>query len=133
MSYQSKYSPGKMVREDQYIIELVCEKNAKQSGRELPIQFWKLPQWSSFYRSQLRRCKALLEKYHAQSIINALKDKRCVKTYSLYGSWLEKVIVEYENKRKDTTDKTEPEIEQTEKTFIRKDFKKNIVDKLNEC
>lgn len=94
--YPSKYSPGKYVSEMQYIIEMVCERNAAQTQRELPIKFWELPQWASFYKSQLRKCQALLKKYSSEAILKTLNDYRCNKAYSLFYWGLEKVIIEYQ-------------------------------------
>jgi len=131
--YPSRYSPSKFVEAHQFIIELICEKNAAIHNRDLPIKFWQLPEWSSFFRSQLRRCQQLLKKYDADSIIKALKDKRTKKTYSLYGSWLEKVIAEYYNKTEaPKIIQDSPDISGSK--FERKDFKqkKNLLDKLNE-
>ena len=100
MKYSSKYSPGKQVTELQYICEIICEKNAAYSGRELPLQFWKLPQWAQYYRSQTNLAKKLLDNYSAEAIIKALKDPRTKKVYSLAAPWIIPVIKEYEAKIK---------------------------------
>ena len=42
--YPSRYSDGKKVTAAQYITELICEKRAVKDKKELPNNFWKLPQ-----------------------------------------------------------------------------------------
>lgn len=101
--YQSPYSNGKFVTAAQYIIEIVCEKKAKQSGTDLPAQFWKLPEWAAYYKQQLRKCHALLKKYNEKAIIQALRDNRTYKIYSLFAPWLEPIIIEYHKKIKVAT------------------------------
>lgn len=58
---------------------------------DIPVQFWNLPEWSSFYRSQLRRTHALLKKYDESSIIHVVKKNR-VRT--LFPKWIETLISE---------------------------------------
>ncbi len=94
--YPSRYSRDKMVTGAQYIIELVCEKNAMQTQRELPQQFWQLPEWAAFYKSQLRKCHMLLKKYSDEAIIKALNDPKAFKIYSLFAPWLEEIIIKYQ-------------------------------------
>ena len=61
--YQSRYSPDQFVSAAQYIIELVCERKAQLEERDLPVQFWKQPEWEKYFKMQLRKCHALLKKY----------------------------------------------------------------------
>lgn len=130
--YQSRYSPGKEISEIQYICELICEKNAQQTGRELPTKFWELPQWSQFYRSQLRRCSALLNKFSSEAIIKGLNDPKAKKIYSLYAAWLIPIIQSYQDK----LDIIRPQKDIPEvggENFQRKSFKnkKNILEELD--
>jgi len=92
--FQSAYSPGKYVTDAQYVVEKICEKNAKSQGRDLPQQFWQLPEWEKFFRQQIPTANKLLQKYHVNSILAALKDKRMWKCYSLRSPFLAKVIEE---------------------------------------
>ena len=92
--YPSIYSPHKFVTASQYIIELVCQKKAKKEGRDLPIQFWKLPEWQQFFKSQLRKCHLLLKQYNEFAIINALKNNRAYSITSLFAPWLIPIIEE---------------------------------------
>lgn len=92
-NYPSRYSPGMWVTPQQYIIELVCGRKGKALGIDLPTKFWDQPEWSTFYRSQLRHCRMLLKKYDEKSIIRALEGNRGSKIYSLFVKWLEPLIV----------------------------------------
>ena len=94
--YPSRYSPGGWVRADQYIIELICEKKAKTDKKDLPVQFWKDTEWASFFRSQLRKCKSLLQKYSSEVIIKGLQDKKAWSVYSLYAPWLIEIFDKYQ-------------------------------------
>lgn len=129
--YPSKYSPNKEVTALQYICEIICEKNAKQTGRELPVQFWQLPQWEKFYKSQTGLAKKLLDNYSDGAIIKALRDKRTSKIWSLGAPWLIPVIKEYQT----NIDKEVKVIEETVEggdNFTRPSLKKNLLDKLDE-
>jgi hypothetical protein len=129
--YQSKYSPNKEATSLQYICEIICEKNAKQTGRELPVQFWQLSQWEKFYKSQICLAKKLLDNYSDAAIIKALRDKRTDKIWSLGAPWLIPVIKEYQSK----IDKQVIEIKEDNiggDKFTRPDIKKNLLDKLDE-
>jgi hypothetical protein len=97
--YHSRYSQG-FVTAAQYIIELICEKKARTENKDLPIFFWRLPEWEKFFVFQTRPANSLLKKYSADSIIKSLLDKRTWKTYSLYAPWLIPIIEEYEKLRK---------------------------------
>jgi hypothetical protein len=127
--YPSRYSPDKFVREDQYIIELVCENKAKSLGKDLPVKFWLLPEWSGFFRSQLRRCKGLIENYSSEAVIRALKETRC---YSLHAKWLLPIINKHQLElNKTPIQKDLPKMEGS--SFKRKEFnkKENKLDKLD--
>jgi hypothetical protein len=94
--YPSRYSPDGWVRADQYIIELICEKKARTLNKDLPTKFWNNPEWEKFFKSQLRKCKSLLQKYSAEAIIKGLQDKKAWKIYSLHAPWLPKIIENYQ-------------------------------------
>jgi hypothetical protein len=130
-TYPSRYSPGKDVSEMQYIIELVCERNAAQTGRQLPLFFWKVSPWDIFYKSQLRKCQSLLKTFSSEAIVKSLRDKRARKVYSLFAPWLVPIIKEYNDKINKPIDKIEsPEIGGD--NFLRPTNKKTLTDKLNE-
>lgn len=74
--YPSPYSPGGWVTGAQYIIELVCEQRAKFDQKDLPVQFWNLPEWNRYFVSQTKKCNKLLEVYDEKSVIQAVKKSR---------------------------------------------------------
>jgi hypothetical protein len=94
-SYPSRYSPEGWVSPYQYITELICEKKAQQGSKELPIKFWEIKEWRSFYRYQITLATALVKEYGEEAVIAALKDRRCYKTYSLRAPFLKPIIEEH--------------------------------------
>lgn len=130
--YPSRYSPGGFVRADQYIIELICEKKAKKDKKDLPVQFWKDPEWAKFFKSQLRKCKSLLQIYSSEAIIKGMQDKRAWSIYSLHAPWLPEIIQEYQTKI-DLPKPVEDKPEMSTGAFKRdKKLKKNILDLLGD-
>ncbi len=131
--YPSKYSPNKEVTAIQFICEIICEKNAKQTGRQLPVQFWQLPQWEKFYKSQICLAKKLLDNYSDAAIIKALRDKRTSKIWSLGATWaLIPVIKEYQSKLDQEKTIVIKEDNEGGDNFRRPSLKKNLLDKLDE-
>ena len=131
--YPSGYSPKGWVRADQYIIELVCEKKAKTLKKELPIKFWSNPEWEKFFKSQLRKCKSLLQKYSSEAIIKALQDKRSWNIYSLFAPWLEDVIKEYQTTLDTPQVKQDlPEIVSSNEFKTRPKRSKSLIDRLED-
>ena len=82
--YKSRYSPDVYVTTAQYIIELVCEKKAKFDRTELPIKFWNLPAWRTFFIKNLRKVHKLLREFDERAIINALNLKCFGNSYSIF-------------------------------------------------
>lgn len=80
--FKSRFSDS-FVTAAQYITELICEKEARQAGRDLSREFWKLPEWEKQYRNQIPTAYKLLKKYSAAAIINALNGPQAWKIYSL--------------------------------------------------
>ncbi len=87
--YPSPYSPGGWVTGAQYVIELVCEQKAKVEHKDLPVQFWKLDEWSKFFVSQTRACHKLLKTYDEKAIIKTVKQKR---VRNLMPKWVVGVV-----------------------------------------
>lgn len=81
--YPSRYSPGGFVTAAQYVVEMCCEKKAKKEKKDLPTQFWQLPEWQKFYKSQVNSANKLIKTYGELAVIAALKDKRSSWMYSL--------------------------------------------------
>jgi hypothetical protein len=94
-NYPSRYSPNGWVSSYQYITELICEKKAQQDGKELPIKFWEIKEWRSFYRYQITLATSLVKEYGEEAVIAALRDRRCYKTYSLRAPFLKPIIEEH--------------------------------------
>lgn len=90
--YQSRYSPDKLVTAAQYITELICEKKAKLAGGELPVKFWELKNWGSFYRQQIHVANGLLRIYAEQAIIRGLNNPIAAKVYSLRAPQLDAIF-----------------------------------------
>jgi len=137
--YQSRYSPGKYVTAAQYIVEIMCEKNAARDGRDLPAKFWSLPEWAKFFRNQIPAANKLLDKYHAEAIIAALRDKKTWSCYSLRAPFLiphiEKQQKILEGKAKQPKKEVEKRHEIPDNIYKKKrvgQFKKNIIDILEE-
>lgn len=91
-TYPSRYSPDKLVTPAQYIVELICEKKAALNGGDLPVQFWKIPKWASFYRQQIVSANGLLRIYSPTAIINALKSNGAYGIFSLRAPHLDMMI-----------------------------------------
>ncbi len=95
--YLSRYAPSGYVTAAQYISELMCERKAKG---DLPIRFWKIPEWIKYYKSQITACNKLLSKYDEQHILAALKTKQGKRIYSLRVNWLPELIEKEQSKPK---------------------------------
>lgn len=91
--YPSRYSPSKMVTASQYIVEYLCEKKAKKEGKDLPTQFWQLPEWEKFYKSQIHTANALVKKHGAEAVLAALKNPQSGWMYSLRAPGFEAIIL----------------------------------------
>ena len=105
--YPSRYSPKGWVSSYQYITELICEKKAQQDGKDLPIKFWDIKEWRSFYRYQITLATSLVKKYGEEAVIAALRDRRCYKTYSLRAPFLKGIIEEHQAAILESTRKEE--------------------------
>jgi len=85
--YKSIYSPDKEITAAQYISELVCKNKAKNLKLTLPLQFYKLPEWSTFYQAQIIKANEYLEKYNELILIKVINSKNI---YSLHAKWIDK-------------------------------------------
>lgn len=86
--YPSHYSPGGFCTFAQLIVELICEAKARVEQKALPLQFWKLPEWAKYYKSQVRTANKLAKTYHETAILRVLREPKNSKTYSLNAKWL---------------------------------------------
>jgi hypothetical protein len=131
--YLSKYSNGKYVSAAQYITELICENKARKDRLDLHYKFWTQKSWMAFFRNQIASAHKLLKQYEAKAIINAIKDDRASKIYSLRAPHLISIIEEKQSSLSlQNTDLT-ININRNNKTFRqKKEQTKNIVSKLKE-
>ena len=96
-------------------------------------QFWSNPEWEKFFKSQLRKCKSLLQKYSSEAIIKALQDKRSWNIYSLFAPWLEDVIKEYQTTLDTPQIKQDlPEIVSSNEFKTRPKRSKSLIDRLED-
>lgn len=130
-TYPSRYSPEAYVTPAQYITELICEKKAKCEQKDLPIKFWELKEWQKYYKYQIILANRLIKKYDPEFIIQALKDNRLYKTYSLGSPFLIKIIEEYKNKKPIIIIEEMPEIKKNP-TFKNNCQEKSIISKLRD-
>ena len=128
--YLSRYSPDKKITIHQYIVEYVCENNARHSNRELPIQFWTLPEWEAFFVVQMKFCNRLCKTHDAQKVLDFVKQKRI---YNLMPKWISGAVEQWHYiPPKEGEEKRE---RQSIKSIGRKINKNTIFDKIrkHEC
>jgi len=102
MKYKSRYSPGKDVTIHNLIIEVVCENKARTENKELPTFFWKLKEWASYFKSQLRKCHQLSKTHGAEKLLSFVKKNNI---YSLHAKWIDDALSKFDHK--DVSEKQE--------------------------
>lgn len=104
--YLSKYAPpGEQlfIRGDQYLAELMCERQALRDKVYLKPKFWNEPAWTKEFRLQLKHAKYYLNLYSITAVLAALKHRKAAKLFSLgLKSVLEPLVVS-EQARLDVT------------------------------
>lgn len=133
--YKSRYSDS-FIGEAQYITEMICEKRAQKLKKELPRQFWNLPEWKKFFQQQVLAANSLLKLYDAKTIITVLKNPSTFNVMSLRAPQLEPLF-DAEKRRSNLKAKApaKPEItvsdavEQPRPAFSQK---KSVLNKLKE-
>jgi hypothetical protein len=125
-TFPSRYSNGKTVSAAQYVTELICENKAKTSKQDLHYRFWENKEWSAYYRNQIATANTLLKKFEPRAIIDALKDPRAARIYSLRAPHLKPIIEEkqvlLDKQNKEFT--LEVDDSKTEKTYRKEPPKK---------
>lgn len=96
--YASKYSPGGFCTFAQFLVETICEHKSKYDGIDLPFQFWQLPEWEKFFKSQVRAANKLAKQYREDALLRVLREPKNSKTYTLYAKWLIPQFAEENNK-----------------------------------
>jgi len=134
MKYFSKYSNDKTVTAAQYITEIICENKAKNEGKDLHFRFWTNKEWSAYYRNQIATANQLVQKYPEKAIINALKNKKAEKIYSLRAPHLVAIIEQEMDILETTNTELSKDYDRSEqKTFKKSAEQKNsIISKLKE-
>lgn len=133
MKYISKYSNDKTVTAAQYITEIICENKAKKEGKDLHFRFWSNKEWSAYYRNQIATANKLVAKYPEKAIINALKDKKAEKIYSLRAPHLIAIIEQEVKILEAMNTELSKQYDRTEaKTFKQHKTDNNILSKLKE-
>lgn len=89
-TYLSRYG-GEWVSPAQYITEFVCERKAQN---DLPLKFWQLPEWNKYFRNQITAANQLLKDFEVKAILQALRDKRAKRIFSLRAPWLREIVEE---------------------------------------
>lgn len=92
--YLSPSSPGEYVTAAQYIGELICHHRATSLKTNLPIKFWRLPDWKQYFLYQVRLAYPLIKTHGEKAVIRAIEDNRSSKTYSLRNPRLLRIIKE---------------------------------------
>jgi hypothetical protein len=134
MKYFSKYSNDKTVTAAQYITEIICENKAKNEGKDLHFRFWTNKEWSAYYRNQIATANQLVQKYPEKAIINALKNKKAEKIYSLRAPHLVAIIEQEMDILETANTELSKDYDRSEqKTFKKSAEQKNsIISKLKE-
>ena len=131
--YPSRYSPEGWVSASQYITELICEKKARTDKKELPIKFWEIKEWCTYYKYQITLANKLIKSHGEDVVIAALKDDRCWSTYSLRAPRLKQVIEEKEKEKVERPQNTEYNIKDSEEVKHKtNNNKKSIISKLRD-
>jgi hypothetical protein len=134
MKYISKYSNGKTVTAAQYITEIICQNKATLEKKDLHYKFWTNKEWSKFFRNQIATANKLISKYSEKAIINALKNPKASRIFSLRAPHLIPII-ENEQKILESTNTTLSQSfdRSNDKKFdTNKPKEKNILSKLKE-
>ncbi len=100
MKFQSRYGGG-TVTPAQYIVEIICEKKAHAAKETLPNRFWDLATWDAFFRKWVRPANKCIKQFGAMSVVNALRDPRSGKRWSLYTEFMLGLIKEHAKKIKE--------------------------------
>jgi hypothetical protein len=84
---RSRYGATAPLNENQYLAELMCERQAKKDRKDLPDRFWRLPAYERAYALQCRQAAALLKLYPLETILAVLRTSG-KNAYSLGAKWL---------------------------------------------
>lgn len=88
-----KSQSGKECTFQQYIVEMMCIRNAQSKNQKLEPGFWNKDSWRKFYKLQIIKANALLRAFSQQAILAALNSKKGEKIWSLYWKDLPELII----------------------------------------
>ena len=86
--YKSFYGGG-WVSAQQLLAEIICSRQARSRGKDLPDKFWSLPEWERVYLIQIRFALGLLKLYNAETILKVLRGPDGKNAYTLNAKWLD--------------------------------------------
>jgi len=90
----------------QYCIEQLCALIAHQNKQTLPPEFWKADKkWARFFSQQSKPVNALINKYGAEAVVAALKDKRCKRMRSFRATFIIEPVIQRKKKEIDALNK----------------------------
>lgn len=127
MKFNSKYSPNKKVTPAQYLAEIACERRASSLKTNLPIYFWRLDNWKSYYLYQIKIANELLKTYPVEAILFALKHKDAQRVFSLKNPLIVKLAKQY---KKPNVSSEERQIDIVTNSTGKQSRKKNVLDNL---
>jgi Fe2+ or Zn2+ uptake regulation protein len=125
--YLSKYSNGKEISAAQYITEIICEKKAKITNKDVHYRFWLTDEWEKYYKNQIPTAHKLLKKYSDTAIIRALQHDKAKKIYSLRAPHLIPIIEQEERAMESENKNISIALNRTEKTSFRKTTQNNNI------
>ena len=96
--FPSKYAPNTYVTAQQYILELICERQANFNKKSLSVYFWRDKEWANIYKRWLRQVHKLSKQYSAKAILAALQDDKAKYKWSLNTPFM-KDLIEIHHKR----------------------------------
>jgi hypothetical protein len=88
-----KSQSGKECSFQQYIVEMMCIRNAKTKNEKLEPGFWNKDSWRKFYKLQIIKANSLKKAFSEQAILSALNSKKGEKIWSLYWRDLPELII----------------------------------------
>lgn len=136
---KSRYGGG-FVAPAQYLAELMCERQARSKGQEIPAKFWNLPTWKRTFLVQVRFAHGLFKSYDVQAVLRALESSEGKNIYSLNAKWLDPIIKQEQLKleriqvQKELQGDKPQSMETAKNDNLRPSFvrKKSTIDKLRE-
>ncbi len=94
--YRSNYSHDTWITAAQYIGEIMSERRAASLKRDLPNNFWNLPEWKKWYKYQVYLAIQLLNRYESDAIINTLLSPDFKFVYSLKFKKFIRAVKDYQ-------------------------------------